>query len=57
MKNPHTITEQTRPAVGTRQPCPSTGGVIEYTKTGIIHTGGQRYTGAQAQKDLDTAQD
>lgn len=50
------ITELGYPKVGTKVPS-STGGTIEYTKTGFIHHAGKAYSGKlaaaeEADKDL-----
>lgn len=43
-------TELGYPKVGTKVPS-STGGTIEYTKTGLIHRAGTAYSGKLAAKD------
>lgn len=42
-----------RPEPGTKEHCNSTGGTITYTKTGLIHTAGQKYTGETPVQEQD----
>jgi hypothetical protein len=38
---------------GTKQPS-STGGTITYTKTGLVHTAGKNFSGAQQETPVPT---
>jgi hypothetical protein len=50
--NPHTErVHMNKP--GTQQPS-STGGTITYTKTGLVHTAGKNFSGANQDKPLPT---
>ena len=42
------------PPAGTQIRCASTGGMITYTKTGLIHTSGKAYSGLTAEQELLT---